>query len=126
MDSSSKECKWDMDRCEFYIFFIIDGQCLHVFSGITVYLLKLRFTIVYCRSNCLVATYSTFCRNFGDYSTDTVGSHNWNEEAIEQMARDLGIPWETMKSTFSRDLEGREIRIQQLMDWVIEYLGQLI
>ena len=53
-----------------------------------------------------------------------MGSHNWNEEAIEQMARDLGIPWETLKSTFSRDLEGRENRIQQLMDWVIEYLGQ--
>ncbi|TVY28656.1 hypothetical protein LHYA1_G002365 [Lachnellula hyalina] len=104
MDSSSKGCKWDMD------------------SGITVYLSQLGFPIVYCKSNSLVATYSAFCRGYGDAFTDKVGSHNWNEEAIDQMARDLGIPWETLKSTFCRDLEGRGDQIQQLMDWVIEYL----
>lgn len=95
-----------------------------MFSGILVHLSKLRFAVVCCKSNCLAATYSAFCRNFGDYFTEKVGRHNWNEEAIEQMARDLETPWETLKSTFSRDLEGRENRIQQLMDWVIEYLGQ--
>ncbi|TVY32961.1 hypothetical protein LSUB1_G006630 [Lachnellula subtilissima] len=68
------------------------------------------------------ATYSAFCRGFGDHYTGTVGGHNWNEEAIEHMVGDLGIPWETLKSTLCRDLEGREDRIQQLMDWVIEYL----
>jgi hypothetical protein len=51
-----------------------------------------------------------------------VGTHNWNEEAIEQMARDLGAPWETLKFTIYRDLEESKSRIQDLMDWAIEYL----
>lgn len=42
------------------------------------------------------------------------------------MARDLAMPWETLKSAFFRDIEGRENKIEQLMDWAIEYLGQSI
>ncbi|SCV48300.1 uncharacterized protein FFFS_08512 [Fusarium fujikuroi] len=41
-------------------------------------------------------SYSAFCRNFGNYCTPAIGSRNWNEEAMGEMASDLERPWEEM------------------------------
>ncbi|KAF4626102.1 hypothetical protein G7Y89_g12058 [Cudoniella acicularis] len=67
-------------------------------------------------------SFSAFCRNFGDHYTKVAGRHNWNEEAIEKMARDLATPWQHLKSTLQHDLEGNRNQIQEIMDWSIEYL----
>ncbi|KAG5821622.1 hypothetical protein H9Q71_000153 [Fusarium xylarioides] len=42
------------------------------------------------------SSYSTFCRNYGDYCTPAIGSRNWNEEAMDDMVADLEGPWEGM------------------------------
>ncbi|KAG4283163.1 hypothetical protein FPRO06_09836 [Fusarium proliferatum] len=42
------------------------------------------------------SSYSAFCRNFGNYCTPAIGSRNWNEEAMGEMASDLERPWEEM------------------------------
>ncbi|KAH8883504.1 hypothetical protein GQ53DRAFT_699385 [Thozetella sp. PMI_491] len=42
------------------------------------------------------ASYSAFCRNFGDYCTPAVGRRNWNEEAIHTMVSDMRVPWQNM------------------------------
>ncbi|KAJ3532728.1 hypothetical protein NM208_g8311 [Fusarium decemcellulare] len=42
------------------------------------------------------ASYSAFCRNFGDHSTPTIGTRNWNEEAIQGMVEDLETPWDDL------------------------------
>jgi hypothetical protein len=39
------------------------------------------------------ASYSAFCRNFGTYCTNAVGSRCWNKEAIAQMKQSLNDPW---------------------------------
>jgi hypothetical protein len=39
------------------------------------------------------ASYSAFCRNFGTYCTNAVGSRCWNTEAIAQMKQSLNDPW---------------------------------
>ena len=53
-----------------------------------------------------------------------MGTHNWNEEAIEQMTRDLAAPWQDLRSTLHRNLESYSVFVEELMDWVIEYLGE--
>jgi hypothetical protein len=75
--------------------------------------------------NLLAATYSAFCRNFGDYNTEAVGEHNWNEEAIERMVKDLAAPWQDLRSTLQRTLEDNNRLIEDLMNWAIEYLGKV-
>ncbi|KAG9254532.1 uncharacterized protein F5Z01DRAFT_622392 [Emericellopsis atlantica] len=47
-------------------------------------------------------TYSAFCRNYGNYCTSKVGSHNWNEEAIHAMVCDLETPWREFRSALSQ------------------------
>ena len=75
-------------------------------------------------SNCFIETYSVFCRNFEDHTTAAVGRHNWNEEAIKQMARDLAAPWQDLRSTLRSFLEDIDRLIEDLMDWAVDYLGK--
>jgi hypothetical protein len=75
-------------------------------------------------TNSLTGTYSAFCRFYGYHNTEKAGTHNWNEEAIEQMTRDLAVPWQNLRSTLQRNLENHTAIIEELMDWVIEYLGK--
>ncbi|PQK15746.1 hypothetical protein BB8028_0006g00680 [Beauveria bassiana] len=44
------------------------------------------------------ATYSAFCRQYGNYTTNAVGHHDWNGEANGQMARHMKSPWQTLVS----------------------------
>ncbi|EJP61163.1 tat pathway signal sequence [Beauveria bassiana ARSEF 2860] len=43
-------------------------------------------------------TYSAFCRQYGNYTTNAVGHHDWNGEANGQMARHMKSPWQTLVS----------------------------
>jgi len=52
-----------------------------------------------------------------------VGYHNWNEEAIEQMASELATPWQDLRITLLRILDDNCNMIENLIDWAIEYLG---
>ena len=53
-----------------------------------------------------------------------VGKHNWNEEAINEMVRDLAAPWQNLESAFHSSME-RDIEfIKALMDQAIEYIGK--
>jgi hypothetical protein len=69
-------------------------------------------------------SYSAFCRKFGDHYTKAVGSHNWNEEAIERMVADLDAPWQTLRSTLTNQYENATTVIEDLMEWVIQHLGK--
>jgi hypothetical protein len=40
------------------------------------------------------------------------------------MTRDLAAPWQDLRSTLHRNLESYSIFVEELMDWVIEYLGE--
>jgi hypothetical protein len=76
-------------------------------------------------SNCTTATYTAFCRNYGDHSTKAVGSHNWNEESIESMTRDLVGPWGNFRLAVQERNERTTASIEDLIDWAIQYLGEL-
>ena len=75
-------------------------------------------------SKCFAVAYKYFCQNFGDHSTASVGSHNWNEEAVHKMASDLITPWQNLKSTTERRFERDIESIETLMDHVIGYIGK--
>ncbi|PMD51050.1 uncharacterized protein K444DRAFT_543887 [Hyaloscypha bicolor E] len=70
----------------------------------------------------LLSTYAAFCRNYGHYATATVGSHNWNEEAIERMIRDLTSPWQRLRTTLQNQHGSIARSIEDLMDLAIQYL----
>ena len=74
--------------------------------------------------NLTAASYAAFCRNYGDHNTPAVGSHNWNEEAIERMIGDLAAPWQSLRSTLKNRHESTVLSIEDLMDWAIQYLGK--
>lgn len=42
-------------------------------------------------------TYNAFCRKFGDYMSDAVGYHCWNEEIITGMTKSLTQEWEMFR-----------------------------
>jgi hypothetical protein len=56
--------------------------------------------------NCLTASYSAFCRNFGNHTTEKVGT------------------WQELRSAIKSNIESYCIFIEELMDWVIDYLGK--
>jgi hypothetical protein len=70
------------------------------------------------------ASYAAFCRKNGWHSTGAIGSRNWNEEAIDKMARDLTTPWQGLKSTVENMHEGIIESIEKLTDWMTEYIGK--
>jgi hypothetical protein len=77
-------------------------------------------------ANCTkAATYSAFCQKYGDHSTNAVGPHNWNEEVIERMVRDLSAPWQGLRSILRSRNDRTVLLIDDLMDWAIQYLGKL-
>lgn len=71
-----------------------------------------------------IASYAAFCRQFGNHCTPAAGKHNWNEEAIDGMVKDLKRPWKALCAR----IEDREIEtgrfVEELTDWSIQYLGK--
>jgi len=75
-------------------------------------------------SNCPAVTYKVFCQHFGDHCTPLVGRHNWNEEAINQMTRDLATPWQNLKCTIQSSVVRDINLVEVLIDAAIEYIGK--
>lgn len=70
------------------------------------------------------ATYSAFCRQYGDYSTKAVGARNWNTEAMEAMVTDLAQPWDNLRSRLRNLNECTASSIQDLMNKEFQELGK--
>lgn len=70
------------------------------------------------------ATYSAFCRHYGDHCTSAVGAHNWNEEAMEAMVTDLTEPWDNLRSRLRKLNECTARSIQDLMNKEFQELGK--
>ncbi|KAI1821480.1 hypothetical protein F4861DRAFT_541892 [Xylaria intraflava] len=68
------------------------------------------------------ATYHAFCGNYGTHSTAAVGYHNWNEELIEGMARDLGPVWEDLSSSIHTKGEDTLDIVDDLFERAIRHL----
>ncbi|KAM7200854.1 hypothetical protein V8F20_005096 [Naviculisporaceae sp. PSN 640] len=68
-------------------------------------------------------SYSAFCRNYGNHCTSTIGSRNWNEEAIAKMVRDMTPLWEHLQvSTTEQHPSSAVAAADELIEWAIEYL----
>ncbi|KAL0931975.1 Nuclear GTPase SLIP-GC 3 [Colletotrichum truncatum] len=68
------------------------------------------------------ASYSAFCRQFGNYCTPAAGSHNWNEEIIHGMVTTLSSPWRNVSSTFSYELEKITDHVVRVIEGEIDAL----
>lgn len=71
-----------------------------------------------------IATYSAFCRQYGDYCTPAVGVHNWNKEAMEAMVTDLTEPWDNLRLRLRNLNECTTRSIQNLMNKEFQELGK--
>ncbi|KAM3470795.1 hypothetical protein MY5147_006201 [Beauveria neobassiana] len=65
------------------------------------------------------ATYSAFCRQYGNYTTNAVGHHDWNGEANGQMARHMKSPWQTLVSR----AQAEEARITEFHTSLTNYVA---
>jgi hypothetical protein len=70
------------------------------------------------------ASYSAFCRNYGDHCTNKVGYRNWNKEALEGMTRDLVQSWQMVRGHVRAKERNTAGLISQMTDWVVAYLGE--
>ncbi|KAK8096503.1 hypothetical protein PG999_012447 [Apiospora kogelbergensis] len=68
------------------------------------------------------STYSAFCRNYGDYCTPKVGSHDWNQEAIEAMVEELTPLWSQLCRSLEQSHGQLISQVQELMAWATQYL----
>ncbi|KAH8664648.1 hypothetical protein BX600DRAFT_464800 [Xylariales sp. PMI_506] len=68
------------------------------------------------------ASYSAFCRNYGDHVTATIGARNWNQEAIRTMVIDLSPKWRELCISFQEHNERMINHTREVMDWAIQYL----
>ncbi|KAI8301025.1 hypothetical protein K4K61_009245 [Colletotrichum sp. SAR11_59] len=68
-------------------------------------------------------TYSAFCRNYGNYCTPAVGPHDWNQDIIAKMARDLTPQWKQMLSSVQGRLNTDVENLEDEMDAAMELLS---
>lgn len=72
----------------------------------------------------ITASYSAFCRNYGDYCTPVAGSHNWNQEAVSAMAEDLRSPWRRFRDAVAGFQDEIERDLTNLTNWATEHLDE--
>ncbi|KAM0739598.1 hypothetical protein ACQRIT_004782 [Beauveria bassiana] len=65
------------------------------------------------------ASYSAFCRQYGNHTTNAVGYHDWNGEANGQMARHMKSPWQTLISR----AQAEEVRITEFLTSSTNYVA---
>ncbi|KAF4962888.1 hypothetical protein FSARC_9044 [Fusarium sarcochroum] len=70
-------------------------------------------------------SYSAFCRKFGNHFTPAVGAHNWNEEAMEEMVRDLESPWQELRAALQQRQDDLLSHVTIVTDTAIEQLETL-
>jgi len=46
-------------------------------------------------------SFAAFGRNYGDHCTGAVGSHCWNDEAMESMVIGMRDPWNNLRQTIA-------------------------
>ncbi|KAK1850355.1 Nuclear GTPase SLIP-GC 3 [Colletotrichum chrysophilum] len=68
-------------------------------------------------------TYSAFCRNYGNYCTPAIGPHDWNQDIITKMARDLTPQWKQMLSSIQGRLNTDVENLEDEMDAAMELLS---
>ena len=69
-----------------------------------------------------IATYAAFCRNYGNH-TVKAGFHDWNEEAMAVMSRDLSVSWSTFYLVVLDQLNQILAAISSSLDWAANHLG---
>lgn len=70
------------------------------------------------------ATYSAFCRKYGNHSTPAVGHHNWNEEALSEMVTDLEDPWQDLAMSL-QDLQLELVQsVETVTNAAIDMFGE--
>lgn len=74
---------------------------VNVFSGIMV--TPSSNPLDLCRFDFYAASYSAFCRQYGNHCTNAVGSRCWNDEAVEEMKTDVFIAWSAFHQILSSD-----------------------
>ena len=72
----------------------------------------------------MVASYSAFCRKYGDYHTDWAGRRIWNEEAMVGMVADLTGQWQLFVSETDGHFDAVTQAIENVMDWAVKHLGR--
>ncbi|KAH7029847.1 uncharacterized protein B0I36DRAFT_326419 [Microdochium trichocladiopsis] len=68
------------------------------------------------------ASYSAFCRNYGDYCTPKVGSHCWNDEAMAKMVRQVRPMWQGLQSRLDERVDSLAASITASLDQAANYL----
>ncbi|KAK7964343.1 hypothetical protein PG988_011317 [Apiospora saccharicola] len=68
------------------------------------------------------STYSAFCRNYGNYRTAAAGYHDWNEEAMTAMVKDLTPLWSQLCGSVEDSHEHLISQVQEIMTWATQYL----
>ncbi|KAI0128678.1 hypothetical protein BJ170DRAFT_594512 [Xylariales sp. AK1849] len=72
-------------------------------------------------SGIMVGSYSSNGDGVPTYMTQ-LRSHNWNEETIQVMARDLARPWQNLRARIEHRQESATSWIGDSMDWAVQYL----
>jgi cobalamin biosynthesis Mg chelatase CobN len=70
-------------------------------------------------------SFAAFCRKFGNHSTRVVGTHNWNEEAIESMVSDLSPKWRELCRQLERQGENAIEVVDNVLNETVDILGNL-
>lgn len=71
-----------------------------------------------------LATYIVFCGHNGNHSTEAVGAHDWNGEAMASMVNDLIVPWRSLRSKLQVQYTSTAGSINEVMEWAIQHLGK--
>jgi hypothetical protein len=66
------------------------------------------------------SSYKAFCSNYGDYATPKMGSHCWNEEAIQGMTTDLSAVWDSFVIDLKTEIERVNTTAVQIYAKVLE------
>ncbi|KAF1809509.1 hypothetical protein P152DRAFT_441705 [Eremomyces bilateralis CBS 781.70] len=69
------------------------------------------------------STYAAFCRNYGDHSTEKVGSRCWNDEAMQAMVTTMAEHWDRL----CQGLEDQNVQdcslIGETLDTILQSLS---
>ncbi|KAK3331432.1 hypothetical protein B0H66DRAFT_546532 [Apodospora peruviana] len=70
-------------------------------------------------------TYAAFCRAYGIHTTGVAGYHNWNEEAIETMVREISDPWNAFELVLDNRFTHITTSINDALDSASDHLANL-
>jgi hypothetical protein len=65
-------------------------------------------------------SYKAFCSNYGEHSTNAVGYHCWNGEAMRSMKSDMSAAWDNFLLGLDAHLELISGEVDEAFDTVLE------